>query len=95
MPFVMVRPRAFKNQGSHKAPFKINIDKVHAAFVWLKRNNPYYREVEWVRSAETAWRDDTVQVGTVREEEFDLAHGLQINRAVFLEWIQQGALSGI
>ena len=28
MPFVMVRPRVFKNQRSPKAPFKINIDRM-------------------------------------------------------------------
>ena len=91
MPFVMVRPRVFKKQRSPKAPFKINIERVRKAFLWLKQHNPYYRDIEWVSSAEAAWRDEDVQVGSVREEDFELAHGLQVDRTVFLEWIQQGA----
>jgi hypothetical protein len=54
MPFVMVRPRVFKNQRSPKAPFKINIDTVRKGFLWLKQHNPHYRDVEWVNSAEAA-----------------------------------------
>ncbi len=91
MPFVMVRPRIFKNQRSPKAPFKIDIDKVRKAFQWLKQHNPYYHDVEWISSAETAWRDEDVLVGSLREEEFDLEHGLHVDRAVFVEWMQRGA----
>ena len=91
MPFVMVRPRVFENRRSPKAPFKINIDKVRKAFLWLKQHNQYYRDIEWINSAEAAWRNENMQVGSVREEDFVLAHGLQVDRAVFLEWIQQGA----
>ena len=46
---------------------------------------------EWISSAETAWREDDVQIGSVREEDFDLEHGRQVDRASFLEWLQQGA----
>ena len=90
MPFVMVQPRSFKNQRSPKAPFKINVDKVRKAFVWLKQHNPYYHNIEWVSSAEAAWREDDVQIGTVREEDFDIKHGLQINREAFLRWMERG-----
>ena len=90
MPFAMVRPRNFKNQRSPKAPFKIDVDKIRLAFQWLKVHNPHYHDIEWVPSAEAAWREEDVQVGTVREEDFDLEHGVPINREVWLRWLERG-----
>ena len=40
MPFVMVRPRNFKNHNKRGSPFKIDVDKVRKAFAWLKKFNP-------------------------------------------------------
>ena len=91
MPFVMVRPRNFKNQQKRGSPFKIDVDKVRRAYAWLKKFNPYYRAIEWVSSAEEAWREDEVQIGTVREDNFDLDDHLQISREAFLEWLDRGA----
>ena len=91
MPFVMVRPRNFKNQQKRGSPFKIDVGKVRKAYVWLKKFNPYYRDIEWVSSAEEAWREDEVQIGTVREEDFDLDDHLQISREAFLEWLDRGS----
>lgn len=91
MPFVMVRPRNFKNQTKRGSPFKIDVDKVRRAFAWLQKFNPYYRGIEWIPSAEQAWREEEVQVGTVREEDFDLGDHLQITREVFIEWLNRGS----
>ena len=91
MPFVMVRPRTFKNQNKRGSPFKIDVDKVRRAFAWLKKYNPYYRGIEWVSSAEEAWRVDDVQIGTVREENYNLENHLQITREAFLEWLVRGS----
>ena len=85
MPFVMVRPRNLKNQKKRCSPFKIDVDKVRKAYVWLKKFNPYYRNIEWVSSAEKTLREDEVQIGTVREENFHLEEHLQITREAFLE----------
>ena len=60
------------------------------AFLWLKQHNPYYHDIEWIRSAEEAWREEDVQIGSVREEDLDLGRSLQIDRTAFLRWIQQG-----
>ena len=93
MPFVMVRPRLFKNQRGPKAPFKINVDKVRKAYAWLKKHNPYYRNVEWIDSAEAAWRCDDVRVGVVREEDFDLERGVQITVETFARWLERGRVN--
>ena len=47
MPFVMVRPRSFRNQPSNRPPFKVNIHKLREAFAWLQKHNPYYHGIEW------------------------------------------------
>ena len=52
LPFVMVRPRKFHNRPSGKAPFKVNVQKLRSALAWLKMNNPYYYNVEWVDARE-------------------------------------------
>ena len=80
MPFVIVRPRKFKNQNKRGSPFKIDVDKVCKAYAWLKNFNPYYCHVEWIKSAEEPWRSNDMQVGTVREEDFSVEDTLQITR---------------
>ena len=69
MPFVMVRPRAFRNRVSNKMPFKVNIHKLRAAFAWLKRHNPFYRHIVWDEAAAAAWCSESIVVGTTREED--------------------------
>jgi hypothetical protein len=39
---VMVRPRTLRNRVSNKMPFKVNVEKLRAAFLWLKAHNPFY-----------------------------------------------------
>ena len=41
MPFVMVRPRTLRNRVSNKMPFKVNVEKLRAAFLWLNAHNPF------------------------------------------------------
>jgi hypothetical protein len=40
MPFVMVRPRTLRHRTSNKMAFKVNVEKLRAAFLLLKANNP-------------------------------------------------------
>ena len=84
MPFVMVRPRFLRGRRSTAAPFKIDVVKVKQAFQWLQLYNPYYRDVSWDSGAEAAWRSEDVQIGSVREEDFDLKLGPSIGKTVFL-----------
>ena len=72
MPFVMVRPRSCKNQQKRGSPFKLAVDQVRRAYAWLNQFIPYYRAIAWVSPAEEAWRNYKVQVGDVREDNFDL-----------------------
>ena len=60
-PFVMVRPRSDRNRPSGKAPFKVNVQKLHHAFLWLKKHNPYYYNVEWVEARAAEWMDENVR----------------------------------
>jgi hypothetical protein len=59
MPFVTVRPRILKNRRNSASPC--------SAFLSLKRFNPYHHNIEWIDSAEKAWREDDVQIGQSRE----------------------------
>ena len=72
MPFVMVRPRLLKGCRTKSAPFKIDVFKVKKAFEWLRLYNPYYRDIIWDQKAEEAWQDEDLQIGSTREEDFDL-----------------------
>ena len=62
MPFVMVRPRTLRNRVSKKMPFKVNVDKFRAAFLWLHKNNPLYAHTKWDESSAHAWSDEDVAV---------------------------------
>ena len=79
-PFVMVRPRKFHNRPSGKAPFKVNVQKLRSAFAWLKMNNPYYYNVEWVDAREAEWVDEDIPVGSTREEDVMQALASQCKR---------------
>ena len=52
MPFVMVRPRNFKNQKKHGSPFKIDVDKVRRAYVWLNLGATSSNKVDFSKTPE-------------------------------------------
>ena len=89
MPFVMVRPRTLRNRVSKKMPFKVNVDKLRAAFLWLHKNNPYYVHIKWDEASAHAWSDDEVAVGTTKEEDLLDDQPLAVNHEEFLRWMQE------
>ena len=69
MPFVKVRPRNFGGMPSRKAPFSVNVEKLRCAFIWLRANNLWYRDVEWREDWAKEWAVEDVDVGTTRDED--------------------------
>ena len=92
-PFVMVRPRTLRNRPSGKAPFKVDVHKLRAAFHWLKQNNPYYYNVEWIESREQEWNDEEIPVGTTREEDITEGLGQQVTGDVIRLWLRESELN--
>jgi hypothetical protein len=90
-PFVMVRPRRFANRPTTKAPFKINVQKIRDAFRWLKENNPYYYNVDWIESRTADWLDEEIPVGTSRSEDILTGQALPVSSEVFRVWMQESA----
>ena len=88
MPFVKVRPRSFAGKVSSKAPFKVDVHKLFAAFRWLKANNRWYKDVEWVDAWAKEWENEDVDIGTSREDDFDDGEALAVNRDQFETWMQ-------
>ena len=89
MPFVMVRPRVFRSRTSNKMPFKVNVDKLRAAFAWLKRHNAYYRAVDWDESSAASWSSESLVVGTTREEYLLGDQPLAVSPEDFERWMQE------
>ena len=88
MPFVKVRPRSFGGRPCMKAPFTVNVEKLYAAFVWLKKNNLYYQNVEWREDWAEEWRKDDVDIGQTRDEDMDDGESLVVNREAFGIWMR-------
>ena len=57
MPFATVRPRLFRNRPTNRLPFKVNVHKLRHAFEWLKENNAFYQDIEWVKASEAQWEE--------------------------------------
>ena len=57
MPFATVRPRLFRNRPTNRLPFKVNVHKLLHAFEWLKENNAFYQDIEWVKASEAQWEE--------------------------------------
>ena len=89
MPFVMVRPRTVRNRESNEMPFKVNVQKLRAAYLWLKENNPYYRHITWDTDAAHAWSHEDVSVGTTKEEYFLSDQPLPVAQEHFGRWMQE------
>ena len=70
MPFVMVRPRTLRHQASNKMLFKVDVEKLRAAFLRLEAHNPYHRHINWDDAAKRVWSEEDVIIGRTREEEF-------------------------
>ena len=71
MPYVKVRPRSFGGRPCMKAPFRVDVAKLYAAFLWLQKNNPYYRHIQWRQDWADAWKKEDVDIGSTREEDMD------------------------
>jgi len=89
VPFVMVRPRSLRNRPSNRMPFKVNVDRLKAAFLWLQANNPYYVNIKWDDSAALAWSQDEIMVGVTREEDLLSDQPLAVTREEFARWMQE------
>ena len=88
MPFVQVRPRSMGNRPSFRAPFKVNVDKLRHAFLWLKEFNPYYHDVEWLDASAAEWLRDDVELPTRVDEETECGQALPVNHESLLSWMQ-------
>ena len=93
MPFVQIRPRSLGNRPSFRAPFKVNVDKLRHAFLWLKQYNPYYHDIEWLDSSAAEWEKDDIQLPIREEEEGDCGQALPVSSENFLAWIQHATNS--
>ena len=89
MPFVMVRPRTVRNRASNNMPFKVSVQKLRAAYLWLKENNPYYRHITWDTDAAHAWSHEDVSVGATKEEDFLSDQPLPVTQEHFGRWMQE------
>ena len=65
-----------------------DVEKLRAAFVWLKDNNPYYQNVEWREDWAEEWRKDDVDIGQTREEDMDDGESLIVSRESFRIWMR-------
>ena len=63
MPFVKVRPRSFGGRPSLEATFTVDIVELHRAFLWLKANHTYDRDVECGEDRAEEWRKEGVEIG--------------------------------
>ena len=88
MPFVKVGPRSFGGMPSRKAPFSVNVEKLRCAFIWLRANNLWYRDVEWREDWAKEWTVEDVDVGTTRDEDVQNGEDLVINKDSFESWMQ-------
>ena len=88
MPFVKVRPRNFAGKPCRKAPFTVNVIKLRHAFEWLRKYNPYYRDVEWREDWAQEWLEEDVDVGSTREEDFADGHEACLSKEAFEIWMQ-------
>ena len=88
MPFVKVRPRNFAGKPCRKAPFTVNVIKLRHAFEWLRKYNPYYRDVEWREDWAQEWLQEDVDVGATREEDFADGHEASLSKEAFEIWMQ-------
>ena len=89
MPFVMVRPRTLRHRVSNKMPFKVNVEKLRAAFLWLKAHNPFYFNIKWHESAAHAWSGEEVTVGITREEDLLNDQHVAVSQEDFERWTQE------
>ena len=88
MPYVKVRPRSFGGRPCMKAPFRVDVAKLHAAFLWLKKNNPYYVDVEWRDDWAEEWKKEDVDIGSTCDEDMDDGQSLVLTRESFEVWMQ-------
>jgi len=70
-------------------PFKVNVEKLRAAFLWLKEHNPFYVNIKWDESAAQQWSEEDVAVGITREEDLVSDQLLAVNQEVFERWMQE------
>ncbi|MCP3885831.1 MAG: hypothetical protein GY700_10220, partial [Propionibacteriaceae bacterium] len=70
-------------------PFKVNVQKLRAAYLWLKEHNPYYRHITWDEVAVHAWSQDDVSVGTTKEEHLLNDQPLAVTQEHFGRWMQE------
>ena len=87
MPVVLIQPRKPPGAADQRprAPFPVNVQKLRAAFAWLREFNVWYQDAHWDEEAATAWQNETEDL-PVKEEELD-AHQ-QLSRGTFLAWMQ-------
>ena len=64
MPFVLVRPRLAPSTADRRPrpPVRAHVPRVWAAFQWLQRHNPYYREIQRNAESAAAWGSPDLQL---------------------------------
>ena len=87
MPIVLIQPRRPPGAADQRprAPSPVDVQKLRAAFAWLREFNVWYQDAHWDEEAAAAWRDETEDL-PVQEEDLD-AHQ-QLSRGTFLAWMQ-------
>ena len=68
-------------------PCKLNVEKLRAAFLWLKAHNPFYVNIKWDESAAQQWSEEDVAVGITREEDLVSGRLLAVSQEVFERWM--------
>ena len=82
---VVVRPRQAHGQGSNRLPFPVDVKRLHAAYLWLKVHNPYYKKVDWDEPAAVSWEDTSIELPT---KEYDTSESVCMFRGEFCMWME-------
>jgi hypothetical protein len=92
MPFVLVWPRRAPGQTDSKprAPHRVHVPRLRAAFEWLKQNNPYYRHVVWDTASAAEWEVEDPALPCRSQE---LPTNVQLSSAAFGVWMSAAAAS--
>jgi hypothetical protein len=67
----------------------VNVEKLRAAFLWLKARNSFYVNIKWDESVAQQWSEEDVAVGITREEDLVSDQLLAVNQEVFERWMQE------
>ena len=94
LPFIKARPRSFGGRSGFTAAFKLNVIKLHRAFLSLGAHNRYYRDAERREDWAADWHTEVVDIGTDCDEDIDNGFFLAMTNGTFDVWVRQALGEG-